>query len=184
MRLLDAAGYPDPDGDGPGYRFAVTLRTSTTEVYRLQAAAIQHDLARVGIRLIVRSTETQTLLADIRSGNFELYTAVFVGVTDPDMLRLVYHSNQRPPVGLNRVHYVNADVDRLIDSAASAPDDAARRSFYGQAQQRIAADAPYVPLWYRTNVAVSRPDLDGITLSPIADFTFLKDVRRRPARGE
>ena len=184
VRLLDAAGLADPDGAGPQPRLTLTLRTSTSEVYRLQAAAIQHDLARVGIRLTVRSTETQTLLADIRSGNFQLYTAVFVGVTDPDMLRLVYHSNQRPPIGLNRVHYVNADVDRLIDSAAAATDDAARRSFYGQAQQRIAADAPYVPLWYRTNVAVFQPDLDGITLSPIADFTFLKDVRRRAARGE
>ena len=48
-RLLDGAGYRDPDGDGPQPRFRLSLKTSTSEVYRLQAAAIQHDLARVGI---------------------------------------------------------------------------------------------------------------------------------------
>jgi len=42
----------------------------------------------------------------------------------------------------------------------------------------IAADVPYVPLWYRINVAVCEPDIEGVSRSPIADFTFLKDVYR------
>jgi peptide/nickel transport system substrate-binding protein len=177
-RLLDAAGLRDPDGNGPAPRLSLTLRTSTSEIYRLQAAAIQHDLAAVGIRLEVRSTETQTLFADIVRGNFQMYTAVFVGVTDPDMLRRVFHSSQQPPAGLNRVHYVNPEVDRLIDRASAAPAEAERKAFYTEAQRIIAADVPYLPLWYRTNVAVYQPDLDGVVLSPIADFAFLKDVRR------
>jgi peptide/nickel transport system substrate-binding protein len=182
-RLLDAAGYGDPDGDGPAPRFTLTLRTSTTEVYRLQAAAIQHDLARVGIRLLVRSTETQTLLRDMANGNFELYTALFVGVTDPDMLRLVFHSAQKSPAGLNRVHYNNPDVDRLIEGAARATSDVERGALYRQAQQLTAEDVPYVPLWYRVNVAVSQPDIRGVSLSPIADYTFLRHVwREQPAR--
>jgi peptide/nickel transport system substrate-binding protein len=177
-RLLDAAGLRDPDGDGPATRLTLTIRTSTSEIYRLQAAAIQHDLADVGIRLDVRSTETQTLFADIVRGNFQLYTAVFVGVTDPDMLRRVFHSSQQPPVGLNRVHYVNAEVDRLIDAAAASQVEEERKALYGRAQRIIAADVPYLPLWYRTNVAVFQPDIEGVSLSPIADFAFLKDVRR------
>jgi peptide/nickel transport system substrate-binding protein len=39
-RLLDAAGFPDPDGPGPLPRFRVSLKTSTSEVYRVQAAVI------------------------------------------------------------------------------------------------------------------------------------------------
>jgi peptide/nickel transport system substrate-binding protein len=182
-RLLDRAGLPDPDGGGPLPRLTLTLRTSTSEVYRLQAAAIQHDLAKVGIRVEIRSTETQTLFADIVGGNFQLYTAVFVGVTDPDMLRRVFHSGQQPPAGLNRVHYRNEEVDRLIEAAAGAVDVDQRRAFYARAQQIIAEDAPYIPLWYRTNVAVFQQELDGVTLSPTADFTFLKQVSRRPGRS-
>jgi len=182
-RRLDAAGLRDPDGDGPATRLTMTIRTSTSEIYRLQAAAIQHDLADVGIRLDVRSTETQTLFADIVRGNFQLYTAVFVGVTDPDMLRRVFHSSQQPPVGLNRVHYVNAEVDRLIDAAAASQVEEERKALYGRAQRIIAADVPYLPLWYRTNVAVFQPDIEGVSLSPTADFAFLKDVRRVTAES-
>jgi peptide/nickel transport system substrate-binding protein len=177
-RLLDAAGYPDPDGDGPLPRFGLTLKTSTSEVYRVQAAAIQHDLARVGVAIDVRSTEFQTLLGDVVRGSFELYTLQFVGVTDPDMLRRVFHSQQAPPAGLNRVFYRNAEVDRLIEQAAAETDDSRRRVFYTQAQRIIAEDVPYISLWYKTNMAVFQPDIHAVTLSPIADFTFLKDVYR------
>ena len=56
--------------------------------------------------------------------------------------------------------------------------DAERRALYGRAQQLIADDLPYIPLWYRTNVVVSQSDIRGVSLSPIADFAFLKDVYR------
>lgn len=178
-RLLDEAGFPDPDGDGPLPRFRLSLKTSTSEVYRVQAAAIQADLARVGIEADVKSSELQTLFADVLRGNFQMYTLQWVGVTDPDMLRRVYHSRQKPPAGLNRVHYSNPEVDRLIEAAASAVDDDARREFYTRAQQLIADDVPYISLWYKTNVAVFQRDIHGVRLSPIADFTFLKDLSRR-----
>jgi peptide/nickel transport system substrate-binding protein len=177
-RLLDGAGFPDPDGDGPRARFGLTLKTSTSEVYRIQAAAIQQDLARVGIALEIRSQEFATLQSDMVRGNFQMYTAQFVGVTDPDMLRRVFHSSQVPLAGFNRVHYQNADVDRLIDAASSAVDDEQRRALYGRVQQAVARDVPYIPLWYKTNVAVFQPDIHGVRLSPIADFTFLKNVYR------
>ena len=179
-QLLDAAGYRDPDGDGPRPRFRLSLKTSTSEVYRVQAAAIQHDLAGVGIAVDVKSNELQTLFADVLRGNFQLYTLQWVGVTDPDMLRRVYHSRQAPPAGLNRVYYANPEVDRLIDAAASAADDETRRPMYARAQQLIAADVPYISLWYKTNIAVFQPDIRGVRLSPIADFAFLKDVSRTP----
>ena len=107
-----------------------------------------------------------------------MYTAQFVGVTDPDMLRRVFHSTQMPPGGLNRVHYENAEVDRLIDEASRNPNDQNRRLLYSRAQQLIAQDVPYISLWYKTNIAVFQSDIHGVRLSPIADFTFLKDVYR------
>ena len=181
-RLLDGAGFPDPDGDGPRTRLSLSLKTSTSEMYRVQAAAIQQDLARVGIALDIRSQEFATLLGDVVKGNFQMYTAQFVGVTDPDMLRRVFHSGQMPPNGLNRAFYRNADVDRLIDQASAMTDDEQRRLLYAQAQTAIAGDVPVVSLWYKTNVAVFQPDIHGVRLSPIADFTFIKDVFRSNAR--
>jgi peptide/nickel transport system substrate-binding protein len=177
--LLDEAGFPDPDGRGPAPRLRLTLKTSTDARYRLQAAVIQQNLHEVGIALDVRSHEFATLLADVIRGNVQLYTLQYVGVTDPDMLRRAFHSSQVPPEGFNRGHYANPAVDRVIDEATGTLDAGRRRQLYQEAQRLIAEDAPYISLWYRTNVAVAAPDLSGIALSPTADFGFFKDVSRK-----
>lgn len=180
-RLLDEAGYRDPDGDGPEPRLRLTLKTSTSEVYRVQAAVIQRDLADIGIRLELRSMELATLFGDIIAGNVQLYTLQWVGVTDPDMLRRVFHSREVSPAGVNRGHYRNAEVDALLDRATRSTDHAERKQLYGQVQQIVAREAPYVGLWYKTNVVVHQRSLEGVTLSPIADYTFLRHVRRAAA---
>jgi peptide/nickel transport system substrate-binding protein len=176
--LLDEAGYPDPDADGPLPRLRLSLKTSTNEAYRLQAAVLQQQLAEVGIALDLRSYELATLFADVMRGNVQLYTLQFVGVTDPDMLRRVFHSTQTPPGGLNRGHSDNAEVDRLIEAATTALDETDRRRFDQEAQRLIAADAPLISLWVKTNVAVAQPGLSGLSLTPIADFGFLQRVAR------
>ena len=176
--LLDEAGFPDPDGNGPLPRLTLSLKTSTAEAYRLQAAVIQQSLAEVGIAVDVRSYEFATLFADVLKGNVQMYTLQWVGVTDPDMLRRVFHSTQTPPAGFNRGFYKNPAVDRLIEAASSAPTEAERKQLYGDAQRAIALDAPYVSLWTKTNVAVYRAELHGVKLNPIAEFVFLKDVYR------
>jgi peptide/nickel transport system substrate-binding protein len=177
--LLEEAGYPDPDGDGPAPRLRLTLKVSTNEFIRLQAAVIQQDLKQAGIDLDVRSYEFATLYADVLKGNFQLFTLQWVGVSDPDMLRRVFHSKQMPPSGFNRGYYENPEVDRLIDAATAAPADDDRRRLFSEAQRTIADDAPYISLWTKTNVAVSRTGIEGVKLTPSAEFTFLRSVTKR-----
>jgi peptide/nickel transport system substrate-binding protein len=177
-RLLDDAGYPDPDGDGPATRFALTLRTSTAEFFRLQAAVIQQDLRRIGVALVVRSTEFATLYADVLRGNFQMYSLQWVGVSDPDMLRRVFHSDQMPPNGFNRGFYSNPTVDALIDRATRSTDLDERRGLYADVQAIVARDVPYLSLWYKTNVVVAQADLEGIAIVPNADFSLLARVHR------
>ena len=179
-RLLDEAGYPDPDGDGPLPRLKLSIKTSTNEETRLQSTVIQENLRRVGIELDLRSYEFATFYADILKGNFQLFTLTWTGggLVDPDMLRRVFHSEQIPPSGYNRGHYKNPEVDRLIDLATRSLDEQERKRFYGEAQRLIAEDAPYIPIWNRSNVIVAQRSLDGLRVGPMGDFTRLKDVRR------
>jgi peptide/nickel transport system substrate-binding protein len=176
--LLDEAGYPDPDGDGPLPRLRLSLKTSTDEFFRLQAAVIQQNLRLAGIDVDIRSYEFATFYADVLSGNVQMYTLQWVGVTDPDMLRRLYHSDQVPPAGFNRIHYSNPEVDRLIDLAGRATTDEERRRYYSEVQKIVADDAPYISLWYKTNIAVTRPSVSEVRLSAQADFLSLKDVRK------
>jgi peptide/nickel transport system substrate-binding protein len=179
-RLLDDAGLQDPDGKGPLPRLRLSLKISTNEETRLQATAIQHDLSAVGIELDVRSYEFATFYADVVKGNFQLFALQWVGgaMIDPDMLRRVFHSREVPPGGFNRGYYRNEQVDQMLDLATTALDEATRRRYYSAAQKIIAADAPYIPIWSKTNVIVAQKGLEGLHLNPVGDFTALRDVRR------
>jgi peptide/nickel transport system substrate-binding protein len=178
--LLDEAGYPDRDGDGPASRFTLTLKVSNTEFNRLQSSVIQQNLRDVGIGLDVRTYEFATLYADVLAGNFQMYTLQWTAgaLADPDILRRVFHSKQAPPAGFNRGRYSNPEVDRLLDEAAASEDQARRLELYADVQRIVAREVPYVSLWYKTNVAIAQRGLAGIHLTPVADFYFLKDVAR------
>jgi peptide/nickel transport system substrate-binding protein len=180
MRLLDEAGYRDPDGEGPEPRLRLSLKISTNEETRLQSTVVQENLRRVGIELDLRSYEFATFFADVLKGNFQMFSLIWTGASlvDPDILRRVFHSDQIPPLGFNRGYYRNADVDRLIDRATQSTDDDERERAYREAQKLIAEDAPYIPLWNRTNVIVAQPSLDGLHLNAIGDFQALRNVRR------
>ena len=179
MALLDEAGFRDPDGPGPRPRLQLSLKMSSVEFNRLQGSVLQQNFAQVGIALDVRTYEFATLYADVLKGNFQLFTLQWVGVSDPDMLRRVFHSKQMPPVGFNRGFFSHPGVDSLIDRATVLTDDDERRALYVEAQRLISGEVPYISLWYKRNVAIARDDLRGIRLSPSADFLFLREVARQ-----
>lgn len=180
--LLDDAGYPDPDGDGPALRFQLSLKISNAEFNRLQSAVIQEQMRTIGIAVDVRAYEFATLFTDVIAGNFQLYTLQWTAASlaDPDILRRVFHSSQVPPVGFNRGRYSNPDLDALLDDAAATDDDGERRRLYSAAQRLVAEDLPYVTLWTKTNFAIARRDLTGLALNPLAEFLFLRHVARTP----
>ena len=179
--LLDDAGFPDPDGPGPLARVRLTLKVSNVEFNRLQSAVIQQNLREVGVALEIRSYEFATLYADVLNGNFQMYTLQWAGgaVSDPDLLRRIFHSKQTPPIGFNRGHYSNPEVDALLDRASSSLDQVERLELFGEVQRLIARDVPYLSLWHRRNVVVAHRSLTNVRLTPAADFAFLKDVARR-----
>jgi peptide/nickel transport system substrate-binding protein len=181
--LLDEAGYRDPDGAGPLPRMKLSLKVSNIEFNRLQSALVQQNLRDIGVELDVRTYEFATLYADVLSGNFQLYFLQWTAgsLADPDILRRVFHSAQVPPVGFNRGHFSDPEVDRVLDEATVATDDAQRLALFQQVQRMVAKEVPYISLWYKTNVAVAQRTLTGVHLTPLADFLFLRDVARVPA---
>ncbi|MEP7310362.1 MAG: ABC transporter substrate-binding protein [Acidobacteriota bacterium] len=179
-QLLDEAGYPDPDGDGPATRFTLSIKVQSIEFSRLQSTVIQQSLQEVGIHLDVRMYEFATLYADVLKGNFQLYTLQWTGgyAADPDIIRRVFHSQQTPPSGFNRGYFSDPHVDQLIDRATVSTDPEQRQRLFSEVQRILSKDVPYISLWNKTNYVVAQRTLTGISLRPAADFLFLKDVAR------
>ncbi len=176
--LLDSAGFPDPDGEGPAKRFTLTLKTSHRRDRVAMARAIARYWEAVGVGVKVASFEWGTFYRDIRTGNFQTFTSTWVGITDPDIYHYVFHSGQIPPVGANRGSFENATVDELVVAAREESDPALRKKYYSQVQKLISLELPYVDLWYEDNVAFLRPEIQGYTLRPDAGFMGLVNTTR------
>jgi peptide/nickel transport system substrate-binding protein len=170
-RLLDAAGFPrGPDG----VRFHVTMKTSTEESARVLSEALAGQWRRVGVALDLRPLETATFLSDVSRGSFQLYTLRWVGANnDPDIFDYVFNSKRMPPLGANRGHYRNPELDALIQREKVEMDREKRKAILSQIQKIVAEDEPYINLWYVDNVCVHRTRVTGITLAPTGEYDFL-----------
>jgi len=175
-RLLDRAGYRDPDGDGPRPRFHLSYKTSTVELRRRVAEVLQQQLAHIGIALDIRAYEWATVYGDIKRGNFQLYSLAWVGIEDPDIYYLTCHSSQTPPRGSNRGAFADPVIDRLTTRARATVDVDQRRRLYALVQRRTARLLPVIPLWWTTNVAAINRRLHGFTVRPNASYASLKDA--------
>jgi peptide/nickel transport system substrate-binding protein len=170
--MLDTAGYRRGQG---GVRFHLLLKTSTADdTNRLVASVLQQQLREVGIALDIRSFEFATLYADINRGSFQLYPLRWIGGNeDPDIFYYAFHSSSFPPKHANRGHYVNSEVDRLIDAGRNTVDQEKRKQIYAQVQQILARDLPYINLWYLDNVVVHSRRVRNIRVSPPGNYDFV-----------
>lgn len=180
-RLLDAAGYGDPDGPGGEPRLRLSLKVSTDRFRKSVALVLQEQLARGGVAVEVRPLEFGTFFNDIRRGNFEMVTLKWASVIEPDLLRSVYHSKNVPTEenhwgGLNRGALKDAELDALLEEA-NRVEPSERQALYAKAQARLDALLPYVPLWHESSVAVVSRRLEGFEPSAHGFFRPLEKAR-------
>lgn len=169
-RLLREAGY---DADHP---LRLTYKTSSDPFRIRLATVIQSQLQSVGVDVDIRSYDWGTFYGDIKAGRFQLFSLSWVGIKSPDIFRYVFHSKAVPPEGANRGHYVNHQVDNLIEAASLENDIDSQAQYYQKIQQIIHRDLPYVPLWYEDHVFISRDTINDYTLSADGDYEGLLTV--------
>jgi ABC-type transport system substrate-binding protein len=175
-RLLDSAGLPRKP-ENAGMRVKLALKTSTDDTTRLLGAVLQEQWRRVGVDLELRSMEPATLGSDIARGDFELYTLRWIGVNnDPGFFEFAFSSKRFPPMGGNRGHYRNPQVDALLGQARVETDQEKRRALFGKVQKIIAQDLPYQSLWFMDNVSVHRRRISDMQISPTGDYDFLTNI--------
>ncbi len=173
-RLLEEAGYRDPDGDGPEPRLRLTYKLANNDLSLLQAQAVQAMLADAGIAAELRPYEFATFYADVKRGSFQMFSLSWTGVAEPDLYRNLFHSGSIPPAGANRGRYRSANVDRLIEEGGRRFGPLARKPFYDELQRIVQRELPYVSLLNRDTVAVMLDGLEGYENYPGGEMYSLR----------
>lgn len=182
--LLDAAGLPDPDGDGPRMRAHFTYKTSSDQFRVAVARVIAAQLRDVGLAVEVRAFEFGTFFADIKQGSFQLASMQTTEITEPDFYFAYFSSTRIPtpqnPSANNRWRYRNARVDELVEAGRRELDVEARKTIYREVQRIVAHEVPVVALWHEDNVVLAHPEVSGYALYPNARYTGLATAVKTP----
>jgi peptide/nickel transport system substrate-binding protein len=184
--LLDEAGFK---ADRNGMRKLTLVYKCTPEGARM-GEILQAMLRLVGIEVRIRSNEWATFYDDMQRGNFDVAAMPWIGIKDPHHYYMVFDSRMTPPRGLNRGHYANPEMDRLVEAGDTTTDEAARKKIYAQVQKLAADDLPYLSLWWQDNVMVMNRTVSAFkpypngSLLALADLTLTPPSLAMPAGGE
>jgi len=165
--LLDAAGWvPGPGGvrvkDGTPLALTMVVTSGDAIANRL-AVVTQSQWRAIGVDLNVKPYATAQLYASFGAGGilqtskFDIAYFNWSSGVDPDDSPLVM-CDQFPPAGQNNFRYCNHDVDRQERLALATYNRAARKRAYDRIQADIAADVPFITLWFNRQVNVTSDD--------------------------
>ncbi len=165
--LLAEAGFRDTDGDGilerNGQKFEFTILTNQGNTERILAAIImQSQLAKVGIRVHVRTVEWAAFIREfVNKGAFDAVVLGWTITPDPDLYQ-VWHSSQAMPGGLNFTAFKDAQLDRLLEEGRTTRDEEARRQIYYRVQEILAKEQPYCFLYVPYALPILSARIHGI----------------------
>jgi peptide/nickel transport system substrate-binding protein len=201
-QLLDAVGWKDTDNDPATPRVSVGVKNvldgKPFEVTYLATDAgfnsdltqqIAGNLQQCGIKLDVKLVSTADMYAAGPDGlvfgrNFDLAQLGWTtGRQNPCFL---FATSEIPNAannwlgtkygGVNMTGYSNSAYDTACEAYLTAGLDAdAANTANQQALTQLANDVPFIPLYFKTKVMLSRPDLCGLSLDS-SSRSGLKDI--------
>jgi ABC-type transport system substrate-binding protein len=163
-RLMAEAGFPGGQGMPP-------LKIANTAPNRNEAAYLADQFRQVlGVPVEVDIIERATFIRSMNAGEVPFFswgwTAGF-----PDafyFLSQMWHS--RSP--FNRPRWSNTAYDGLIDKARVTADNTARYALYHQAEDALLDDWGTCGLIIRTQLAVVKPNVKGVAITPFRYLPF------------
>ncbi|MBA2504252.1 MAG: ABC transporter substrate-binding protein [Pyrinomonadaceae bacterium] len=174
-RLLDEAGFRDPDGNGNQMRFprplVFKILGSSVAISRY-ASVIQNAIKEIGVPVEIETMELQALLEAQSRGQYQLSAGSWVGGNqDPIFLRDLF-----TPTRFNRTQYSNPDIERILAEATTTTDRERARALYAEAQSIVTRDMPMLPLWYPANMIIARKSVGNIEVDPSGDWRFIRKL--------
>jgi peptide/nickel transport system substrate-binding protein len=184
-QLLDEAGFRDPDGDGPRMRFdkpVVYKLSGSSMAGRQYAGVIQNYLKEVGIPVEIQTPEQNTLLDELRRGNFQIAYSQWVGGNqDPIFYKDLFATSEIPTqtrTSRNRSRYSNKELDALLEEAVNTFDRQKGLELYKKIQDIVSRDVPVFPMWYQSNIVIAKKNVGNIQVDASGDWGFVRNLTK------
>ncbi len=183
-RLLDEAGFKDPDGDGPQMRFGnkpLVFKISGSSVAaRNYAGVIYGYLKAVGVNVSIETSEQNALFDQLRYGQFQIAYGQWVGGNqDPIFYKDLFATAEIPTQerpARNRSRYSNPELDALLEEAVRTWDRQNARELYTKIQDIVSRDVPVLPLWYQANIVIAKKNVGNIQVNASGDWGFVRNL--------
>ncbi|MGN6535753.1 MAG: ABC transporter substrate-binding protein [Mesorhizobium sp.] len=120
-------------------RVPVEMMVTNNPVAMQMMQIVQSMVAEAGFDVSLKATEFTTLLDEMTAGNYQVARSDWSGRADPDGN---IHQFLTCKAALNDAKYCNPDVDKLLNEAREAPDEAVRKQKYDAAMAIIQDDMP------------------------------------------
>jgi peptide/nickel transport system substrate-binding protein len=180
LKLLSQDGFHMQNGelhDKSGHLVEFSLVTNG-KGREAMAALIQQDLKKVGIRLNIVSLEFDSLIERIaKSYDYEAALLGFVNVDlDPNEQMNIWPSSAPQhawyPKQKTPATPWEAEIDKLMQAQASAPDLKQRKAAFDRVQHIIREQVPYIYLVNRDTLSAVSSSLQGVHPAKLFPETF------------
>jgi peptide/nickel transport system substrate-binding protein len=174
--LLAEAGWEDTNGDGilekningVNTPLEINFKISSASKFAEKQALLFQDKARLaGVDVNLVPMEFTVLIQDAKNRDYEMYSSAWGQDPVVDDPKQLWHSESDTPSGGNRVSFINARADSLIEAIRVTLDEEARNQLYLEFQELIYEEQPYIFLFSPfQRIAISK------------DFTVEASARR------
>lgn len=158
-KLLDEAGWkPGPDGIRvkDGKRLELTLLASKKVLNDALIPIAKENWKQIGVVLKPQVVDFNALMAQRKSGNYDLASFSTSTLNDPHDGVWDFYSTETKESGYN-----NPQVDKLIDAGNAELDVEKRKPIYHQLYKVLADDPPVILLGYRQILSASSARVTG-----------------------
>lgn len=173
--LLAEAGYtPGADGilEKDGEPLTITMPTGQFGSLVPATLLVQQYWQDIGVQADVQVLEWNAYIDQMFvNRQYEATLAWWSTPPTPDVTP--YYASAAAEAGQNIPGYQNAELDEIMAAGRAAATEAEQVEVYGQMQEFLAEELPYLYLWYPDTITVRNRRLDGmIDLNNPAAFQY------------
>ncbi len=164
--LLAEAGY------GPDHPLDITVQYNTSEGHKKIAIAVQQFWKALGVNATLTNYEWKVHTDRMQNQDFDVARYAWCGDYNEASTYLDLFTSYS---GHNNGKFFSDEYDRLMKESKTAED---ANPMYTAAEQILADEMPFAPIYQYTKVEMIKPDMRGMSTGNLMQNWYLKDMYR------